>query len=342
MNARERVGRTLDFQPVDRAPRELWALPGVPRYRKPEYQAMLQRFPSDFAAPGGRYGRSLRQRGAPAEVGSYIDEWGCEWQVGEPGVIGEVKYALLAEDSAVNRYEPPWELLREADLSQVNAICAATDCFVRAGTHVRPFERMQFLRGTEKLFMDMAYGSMEFDILRHRLHAFFLEEVAMWCGTGVDGISFMDDWGAQTTLLVSPDMWRALFKPLYKDYCTLIHAAGKRVFFHSDGFITPIIEDLIEIGIDALNSQLFCQDIEELGRRFSGRITFWGEIDRQRILPFGTPPEVYAAVNRVREAFDHGQGGLIAQCEWGMRDPAANIAAVFEAWLEPLSALQCD
>jgi hypothetical protein len=146
----------------------------------------------------------------------------------------------------------------------------------------------------------------------------------------------MDDWGAQGSLLISPEMWRELFKPLYKEYCDLIHAHGKRVFFHSDGFITSIIEDLIEIGVDALNSQLFCQDIEALGQRFAGRITFWGEIDRQNILPFGTPADVKAAVYRVRRAFDHGQGGLIAQCEWGVRDPAENIAAVFDAWDAPM------
>jgi hypothetical protein len=131
-------------------------------------------------------------------------------------------------------------------------------------------------------------------------------------------------------------MWRVLFKPLYKEYCDLIHAAGKWAFFHSDGFITPIIEDLIEVGVDALNSQLFCQDIEELGRRFSGRITFWGEIDRQHILPFGTQEDVRNAVHRVRRAFDHRQGGgLIAQCEWGVNDPVENIATVFETWMEP-------
>lgn len=335
MDARERVRRTLSFQSVDRAPRELWILPGVSRYRASEYQEMTRRFPNDIIAPNGKYGRALRERGTPAEVGTYTDAWGCEWQVGEPGVIGEVKCAILADDSLVAGYQPPWELLRDADMSQVNAMCAATSCFVRARTNVRPFERMQFLRGTEQVLMDMAYGNKEFDILCTRLHDFFLEDIAMWCRTDVDGISFMDDWGAQGALLISPDMWRALFKPLYKDYCDLIHQSGKWVFFHSDGFITPIIDDLIEIGVDALNSQLFCQDIEELGRRFSGRITFWGEIDRQYALPFGTTEEVRAAVKRVRRALDHGHGGVIAQCEWGVRDPAENIAAVFEAWLEP-------
>ena len=128
-------------------------------------------------------------------------------------------------------------------------------------------------------------------------------------------------------------MWREIFKPLYKDYCDIIHSAGKSVFFHSDGFIEPIIEDLIEIGVDALNAQLFCMDIEELGRKYGGRLTFWGEIDRQHVLPFGTTEDVDKAVTRVRTALDHGKGGVIAQCEWGKDNDLPNIEQVYQSWM---------
>ena len=109
----------------------------------------------------------------------------------------------------------------------------------------------------------------------------------------------MDDWGSQKALLVSPDMWREIFKPMYKDYCDILRKKKKYAFFHSDGHIRAIYPDLIEIGVDAVNSQLFCMDIEELDREFGGRITFWGEIDRQHVLPFGSEEEVRAAVRRV-------------------------------------------
>jgi hypothetical protein len=68
--------------------------------------------------------------------------------------------------------------------------------------------------------------------------------------------------------------------------------------------------------------------------RFKGQITFWGELDRQQILPFGTPEEVRAAVRRVRAALDDGRGGVFAQCEWGIGVSAENVAAVYETWLE--------
>jgi uroporphyrinogen-III decarboxylase len=256
------------------------------------------------------------------------------WHVAEPGVAGEVKGAPLAEWSALDTLRPPYEILEQADLSQVNRSCAETDRFVLAGTTVRPFERMQFLRGSQAFYLDLGYAPRALYQLRDLLHEFYLRELEMWVRTDVDGISFMDDWGAQNSLLISPKQWRAFFKPLYKDYCDLIHSSGKYVFFHSDGYIRDIYPDLIEIGVDAVNSQLFCMDIEELGRAFRGQITFWGEIDRQAILPFGQPDDVRAAVRRVRAALDDGSGGVFAQCEWGIGVPSDNVAAVFETWLE--------
>ncbi len=333
--SRERVLKALRRETPDRAPRELWALPGVEMFRKEEIDALLAKYPSDFAAPDVttgagpdvRYGTGYRTRGTPNLIGTYIDEWGCPFTVAEQGVIGEVKEPPLADWSALDTLRPPDEILVMADLGSVDASCAATDRYVKAGTTVRPFERMQFLRGSENLFMDLAWSSSEVMQLRDLVHEFFLREIELWTETDVDAISFMDDWGSQERLLISPKMWRELFKPLYQDYVDLIHGAGKDVFFHSDGHIFAIIPDLIEIGIDALNSQLFCMDIEEIGQQFAGQITFWGEIDRQWTLPFGTPEYVRAAVRRVRKALDDGQGGVIAQCEWGNDVRAENVAA---------------
>lgn len=333
MNSRERVYRTLRFEHPDRPPRQLWTLPGVDMYRKADVDAVRRRFPPDLVSPPHRLGESSRVSGTPNAVGTYVDEWGSVWRVAEPGVIGEVKVPVLADWSALATYELPYERLRGADFSAVNPFCAETDQFVIGGTDVRPFERMQFLRGTEDLFMDLALGVDEVIQLRDRLHAYYLEELALWTLTDVDAISFLDDWGAQKGLLINPKLWRELFRPLYAEYVQVIHAAGKFVFMHSDGDISAIYPDLIEIGIDAINSQLFCMDIEALGREYKGKITFWGEIDRQWALPFGTPDDVRAAVRRVRDALDDGSGGVIGQCEFGINDPLANIEAVFEAWL---------
>lgn len=344
MTSRERVRRTLTFQNPDRAPRDLWWLPGVEMFRKAELACLLDRFPSDFIFPEVKCAKAERASGTPNVVGTYTDEWGCPRTVASPGVTGEVKEPPLANWTALEHLRPPDEILDNADFSRVNASCAATDRFVKAGTGygttVRPFERMQFLRGTENLLMDLAWGTREVYCLRDLVHEFFLRELELWAKTDVDGIPFMDDWGAQDRLLISLKMWREFFKPLYADYCRIAHDAGKFVFLHSDGYIFDLIPDLIEVGVDALNAQLFCMDVEEIGRRFKGKITFWGEIDRQWVLPFGGEGDVRAAVRRVRAALDDGSGGVIAQCEWGNDMPKKNVEAVFEAWEEPLESVK--
>jgi hypothetical protein len=335
MTGRERVQRTLTFRSPDRAPRDLWALPAIGMTRRAEYDAMVQRFPLDIGKPYFSPGQSERSQGNFAQVGAYRDDWGSTWEVAETGVVGEVKRPAVADWADLAGYEPPWDLLRTRDLTKVSDACTRSDLFMLSDCTARPFERLQFLRGTENLFLDLAYQPRELYTLRDMVHEFYLEDVRQWCATDVDAVMLMDDWGTQHSLLIDPRQWREFFKPLYRDYCDLIHKAGKYVFFHSDGFIEAIYGDLIEVGVNAINSQLFCMDIDGLAARYQGKVTFWGEIDRQQVLPFGTPAQVRAAVRRVRRALDNGRGGLIAQCEWGKDNPGDNIAAVFDAWAEP-------
>ncbi|OHB59063.1 MAG: hypothetical protein A2Y12_18490 [Planctomycetes bacterium GWF2_42_9] len=308
-----------------------------------QLQNLLEQYPEDFIGAGQVMGNSSRATSSRFRKGSYTDEWGCVWECGEDGVVGEVKTPLIADWSAMTTYTPPYEILEHADWDEVNR-CQDRNLksgkkFMFLGSDARPFERVQFLRGTETVLMDMAYDCAQFRSLLAMVHEFYLREVEGWSRTNTDSVGFMDDWGSQTALLISPDMWRHYFKPLYKQYCQIIHAAGKKAFMHSDGNIMSIYEDLIEIGVDAVNSQLFCMDLDELAAKYRGRITFWGEIDRQCVLPFGSPADVHKAVCKVREAFDSNCGGVIAQCEWGPNNPVANIEAVFQAWQLPLSEI---
>lgn len=333
MNSKERMIKTLNHEEVDRIPRDLWCLPYIFKYRKDELAEVNRRFPGDITSPPYKYGVGKRSKGEENEVGQYVDSWGSVWHVAEPGVVGEVKEYPLVDWNKLDSYKLPWEILEEADLSQVNKFCENSDKFILVGTQVRPFERMQFLRGTEDLFIDLAYGTKEVYKLRDMLHEFNVKEIQMWADTDIDGVSFMDDWGTQKTLLISPELWREFYKPLYKDYCEILHKKGKYVFFHSDGNIEQIYPDLIEIGINAVNSQLFCMDMEKLGDLYAGEITFWGEIDRQFILPFGTEQDVRSAVNRAANALiKNKRSGVIAQCEWGKNNPQKNIEAVFDEW----------
>lgn len=335
MTSRERVCATLAHQTPDRIPRDLWVLPYVTLFRRAELDALLARYPVDIERPELSPGSDDQDLQKLAQPGTYADEWGSVWHVGEPGVIGEVKEPILMEWRALDHFTPPWHFIRSRDWGHVNRMCERSERFMISGVCARPFERLQFLRGTENLYYDLAYQCSEVRTLIRMVHEYSCEDVTAWSRTAVDAVGLMDDWGSNTSLLIKPDMWREIFKPLYKEYCDIIHRAGKHVFFHSDGNIEAVYGDLIEVGVDAINSQLFCMNIEELGRLYGGRITFWGEIDRQRVLPYGTPDDVRMAVRRVRKALDAGSGGIIAQCEWGKDNSRENIEAVFAAWEEP-------
>lgn len=159
-----------------------------------------------------------------------------------------------------------------------------------------------------------------------------MKELEFWITTNVDAIRFSDDWGSQHALLVSPETWRHMFKPLYADYCKLIHSRGKSAFMHCCGQILEIYEDLIEIGVDAINSQLFAMDMAELSKRAKGKITFWGDIDRQHIITSPDPAVGRGAVKKVAAHFYDPAGGVIAQL-WV--DPGANLdttIAILEEW----------
>ncbi len=326
------VKQTITFSSPSRVPRDLWTLPWAEMHHPAELAAIRQRFPNDMTGAPGFWRELPQTSGDQYAIGTYTDEWGCTFTNIQPGVIGEIKTPLVASWDDLEKVRPP-EAFLSIDRDQVNAFCKSTDRFVTAGCCARPFERMQFLRGSANLYIDLAEQPAAFFTLLDRVHQFYLKEMEQWAKTDVDGFTFMDDWGAQRGLLISPRQWRKIFKPLYKAYIDLAHQHGKFIFMHSDGYTLDIIPDLIELGLDALNTQLFTMNIEEIGRRFRGRLTFWGEIDRQHLLPFGTTTDIQNAVQRVKDSL-YCNGGVIAQCEFGAGAKPENVYQVYQSWEE--------
>jgi uroporphyrinogen-III decarboxylase len=307
----------------------LWLLPWAEN-RYPDQVARLERdFPPDIVPIPLFCSEPVPGQGNAHSVGTFVDAWGCTFHNLQEGIIGEVKQPQVADWSDTDHLRFPRERLT-IDPEQIAAFCRETERYVLAGTCPRPFERLQFLRGTENLYLDLGRPPSALRDFLARLHTFYVEELTLWAQTDVDGLTFMDDWGSQQALLISPDLWRDLFKPLYAEYVAIAHEHGKHAFMHSDGYITDIIPDLIEIGLDALNAQVFCMGVEELGRRFGGELTFWGELDRQQLLPYASPDEVMAATRQLRTAFHH-DGGFIAQCEFGPGARPENVYAFFAA-----------
>ncbi len=330
MTSRELVVDTLEFRGPARVPRQLWTLPWAEMTYPAELAAIRERFPDDIVTSPYFLREPLRTSGEEYGPGAYVDEWGCRFESAQRGIIGQVKEALVESWADLDALRVPRERLT-VDTGAVDAFCAASSAFVLSKAWIRPFELVQFLRGPEQLYVDLVERPEGLFRLLETVHSFYKEELELWASTGVDALVFADDWGGQSSLLVAPALWREIFKPIYRDYVEIAHRNGKYAFMHSDGHIAAILPDLVEIGVDALNAQLFCMDVAGIGRDFAGKLTFWGEVDRQHLLPYGTPAEVAEAVRTARRALWRG-GGAIAQCEFGIGARPENVTAVFEAW----------
>lgn len=288
------------------------------------------RYPDDCTQAAAVLNRPTYATGGKYTAGEFIDEWGCRFMNREEGLMGIIQEARIKEWSDLDGFTTP-DILCDLDTDAINRFCRSTDKFVYAGGFVRPYERFQFLRTMEQSFIDVMLEEDGYLDLLRRIHQHYIKETEAWARTGVDAVFLMDDWGTQQSMMVSPDVFRRHFKPMYAEYCEIARHYGKYVFMHSDGNIAEIIPDLIEVGVNALNSQLFCMDMDRLERECAGRITFWGEIDRQDILPNGSPEDIDRAVYQIyTKLYKHG--GAFAQCEFGPAARPENVERVFEAW----------
>jgi uroporphyrinogen decarboxylase len=329
-SSRTLVEKTLQFDSPKRIPRHLWSLPWAEEHHADSLRQLRERFPDDIQAAPAQYHKPTEAVGDRYSKGTYIDEWGCTFESTETGTIGIVRKPRLADWQDMEDFSPPESTL-SLDKDRINVFCRESEKFILSETTARPFERLQFLRTMEQALIDLIEQPHDLFELLQRIHAHYCKEIEVWAQTDIDGIALMDDWGTQFSLITSPEIFRQIFKPMYRDYVEIANHFGKYAFLHSDGYIMDVFPDFIEIGIDAINSQIFCMDLKELGKRFRGKITFWGEIDRQHLLPNGTHEDITQAVKEVKEEL-YENGGIIAQCEFGLKAKPENVIAVFETW----------
>lgn len=330
--SRQLVLDTLNFKNTDgRVPRQIWTLPWA-EFTYPEmFKKIQDDFVWDFGGPQTTYEKLPKTQGDAYEVGTYVDEWGCIFTNIHRGIIGEVKEPIVKEEdwSDVGNVHIPEELLT-FDIDKVNESCKASDKFMIAGCCPRPFEQLQFIRGTVDLYMDLMDPPKKMLEFMEKMHDFYCRLLTKWAQTDVDALNMMDDWGSQNVLLINPELWDKYFRPMYKDYIDIAHKHGKKMFMHSDGYTLDIIPRLIDLGLDALNCQIFCMGVEKL-KQFKGKITFWGEIDRQHLIPNGTLEQIDEAVKSVYDNL-WDNGGCIAQCEFGPGANPDNIYQIYKTW----------
>jgi uroporphyrinogen decarboxylase len=155
MTSRELVQRTLRFEATPRVPRHLWAGPLAETAYPDELAAIRRDFPDDIIGPDLTLPPIDGMRGDPNVVGEFVDEWGCTFVNLLPNIMGEVKVPQIQRyETDLDQIRPPWQWV-DIDRDAVNRSCGATDRFVVLLAPIRPFERMQFLRGTENVLMDI-------------------------------------------------------------------------------------------------------------------------------------------------------------------------------------------
>ena len=330
MKPRRLVQKTLAFEYPERIPRHKWFLPWAEENYPDVVQRLHDVFPDDIVSAPLAYTKPLHTQGDRYKKGIYVDEWGCVFTNTLDGAIGIVQTPLVAEWKDLDRLVPP-EATLNLDREAVNAFCRETDKFVLMGPFVRPFERFQFIRTMVKAFVDLAEKPPELFFLLDKIHQHYLKELEVWAETDVDAVCLMDDWGTQQGLLTSPNIFRRFFLPMYKDYAEVARHYRKYLFMHSDGHILAIMPELIDAGVDAINAQIFCMGVKKLGEICRGKITFWGEIDRQYLLPHGSRQDIQQAVYEVWLHL-YQDGGVIGQCEFGLEANPENVFTVYETW----------
>jgi len=338
MNSRERYTRALTFAGPDRVPTMHRTIPGAFRRHAGRLEALYARYPADvLLSPSTRAWFAFR-RGVAESSGALrgvTDEWGCVWDSLNDDYLGQVFGHPLEEWDALARFKVPEPTVGIQGVEEMVAAVRADGhqhyALVEVGTL---WHQTNWLRGFENSLMDVIEDRPELYALRDRITEFLLKrvEILLRHREYIDGILVNDDWGTQETLMIRPEYWRKVYKPAYARIVAAIKSAGCFAHLHSDGVTDEIMEDLIEIGFDELNPQMSCMDIEAVGRRFGGRVGFRADMDRQYVLPFGTPAEVTAYVERLYAAFGRHNGGYIGYGQINTDVPLENAEAMLAAF----------
>jgi uroporphyrinogen decarboxylase len=150
----------------------------------------------------------------------------------------------------------------------------------------------------------------------------------------VDCIAFQDDWGEQFRLMINPEHWRYFFFDAYKRMFQSVHEAGKYVYFHTDGYLLPIVDDLRRAGADVINLQSGCQTLEDLREVCYKKVCVSVDLDRQKVMPFGTPEEMKQHVRDIYYTLEGAQGGVWVKMDVYPDTPLENIRAMAEVFEE--------
>ena len=318
MTSRERVNAAVRRRPVDRVPKEMSFTPAV-------WEVVRARLGPDVS-PHEYFGWDTREIGfrgpaAPGEFAAYYP-WRTDVQINPDYGTGEVpgtfhhfaaKVFPLARATTLAELEAyPWPDFTPPERWQ--HLAAQTAELQAQGYHVSAFAGHIWETGWQILGYERTLADL---VLNPEIPAFVLNRIcedncfkaARMAEAGIDMLRLGDDVGMQDRLVMRPETWRAALKPLLARVIAAARAVNPElpVWYHSDGDIRPIIEDLIEVGVTVLNPvQPESMDLAEIAARYGDRLCFWGCIGTQQVMPWGSPAEVREAVRRAIELMAPG------------------------------------
>ncbi len=328
MNSRERVLRTLAFQPTDRAPYDLMegaVWPELQTYFREthgltEYGQVIEYLDPDFRwafmhtthawerYPASRWGLAA---GPLAEAETERDLDAFHWP--DPAWWQPPDYAALRgrwPDKALVLCPGWWPLF----WSTCDAFGAEAALIAMV---TRPAIYDAFVRRWHGIYMDILVRSAR--------------AAAGLCDVALLG----DDFASQTSMLISPALWRRHIKPYLAEEVRVLRERNIPVLFHSCGAVRPVLPDLLEIGINGLlvfQTTARGMDAASIARDFGGRLAFYGGIDIQQLLSFGTPDQVADEVRANLAAFAECGGYIVANAHHGLETiRGENIVAMVEA-----------
>lgn len=309
----------------------------------PDLEDVMARYPELF--PGferGQWDYERTEYGPGHTEGKQLtDNWGCVWDNAIGGLQGIVVGHPLADWEVLECYMAP-NPAEELDVGEVDwdAVerrlreSAEAGELARGGVaHGFLFMRLTYLRGFENLMMDLATDDPRLARLIEIVQAHNEWLVRKYLSLGVDLVVFGEDLGTQKASIISPRDFAKWFTPEYRRLMQPCHEAGALVYLHSDGYVMELMDEFLAAGVDIINPQDLCNGIDDLAREVKGRMSIALDVDRQRVVPFGSPGEIEELIEEEVRKLGSPEGGLELVCGIYPPTPVENVDAVCRAMM---------
>lgn len=269
----------------------------------------------------------------------YTDPWKCVWETMDDGITGSVHQHPLANWSAFEQYGAPdanktdgtypidWNIIRE----NVKKGKARGEFITGGLPHGHTFLRLQDIRGYENLIFDMIDEEPRLFKLIEIVEEFNCQYVQNWLELKPDMMKFPEDLGMQVGPMISPELFRKYFTPVYRRMIKPARDQGCIVHMHSDGDIRTLVNELIDGGVEVFNLQDLVNGIDWIRDNFAGHTCIDLDIDRQSVITRGTPAQVDNLIREEVEKLGSKAGGLMMIHDLYPGIPLENIKALMDA-----------